>query len=73
MFFKVVLGPCVTLISHIVDITGFGKGNIAYHFKNKQDVLKLIIKQWLAWNKLFFTPNRATKCNYLPGGGEVTT
>ena len=32
-----------TSFSHIVDKTGLSKGNITYHFKSKQDILKGII------------------------------
>ena len=36
-------GFASTSFSHIVDKTGLSKGNITYHFKNKQDILKGII------------------------------
>ena len=53
-----------TSISHIVNVTGLSKGNITYHFKNKQEILERIIDNRLmeinellsSWNKEFISP-----------------
>ena len=57
-------GYNVTSISNIVDATGLSKGNITYHFKNKQEILNGIIKTRLtdidnliiAWNEKISSP-----------------
>jgi AcrR family transcriptional regulator len=64
-----------TSISNIVDATGLSKGNITYHFKNKQEILNGIVDSRLAdidellitWNKEFPSPiNRLVRfCEML--------
>jgi len=53
-----------TSFSNIVDATGLSKGNITYHFKNKQEILNGIVearlvdidKLVIAWNNEFPSP-----------------
>ena len=64
-----------TSFSNIVDATGLSKGNITYHFKNKQEILNGIVESRLvdidelliAWNKEFPSPiNRLVRfCEML--------
>ncbi len=64
-----------TSFSNIVDATGLSKGNITYHFKNKQEILSGIVESRLAdidelltaWNKEFPSPiNRLVRfCEML--------
>ena len=64
-----------TSFSNIVDATGLSKGNITYHFKNKQAILNGIVESRLAdiddlliaWNNEFSSPiNRLVRfCEML--------
>ncbi len=56
--------------SNIVDATGLSKGNITYHFKNKQEILNGIVELRLAdidellsaWNNNFHSPVNRLVC-----------
>ena len=68
-------GYNATSFSNIVDATGLSKGNITYHFKNKQEILNGIVESRLAdidellleWSKKVSSPiNRLVRfCEML--------